>query len=101
MQVKLAVSRLSRVQNCSKIGVSKPLTALYNGSKIPLSITNKEIEMTDQLEQILQEKVNMVAEVLIQKYPEIAKNDPKQIGKMAKEIVFQMANIAADIVNGK
>ena len=57
--------------------------------------------MTDQLEQILQEKVNMVAEVLIQKFPEIAKNDPKQIGKMAKEIVFQMANIAADIVNEK
>ncbi len=57
--------------------------------------------MTDQLEQILQEKVNMVAEVLIQKFPEIAKNDPKQIGKMAKEIVFKMANIAADIVNEK
>jgi len=53
----------------------------------------------DALETILQEKVNMVAKVLIEKYPEVAKNDPKQIGKMAKEIVFNLANMAADIVN--
>lgn len=51
------------------------------------------------IEQILQEKINMVAEILIQQYPEIAKSEPKQIGKMAKAIVFQMANTAADIVN--
>ena len=53
----------------------------------------------DALETILQEKVNMVAKVLIEKYPEVAKNDPKQTGKMAKEIVFNLANMAADIVN--
>jgi hypothetical protein len=58
-----------------------------------------ETNMTDQLEQILQEKINMVAKVLIQQYPEIAKNNPKQIGKMAKEIVFELALKAADIVN--
>lgn len=57
--------------------------------------------MNDELEKILQEKVNMVAMVLIEKYPEIAKNNPKQIGKMAKKIVFEMANIAAEVVNGK
>ena len=57
--------------------------------------------MPDQLEQIIQDKIDMVAEALIQKYPEIAKNDPKQIGKMAKEIVFLAANVAADIVNNR
>ena len=57
--------------------------------------------MPDQLEQIIQDKIDMVAESLIQKYPEIAKNDPKQIGKMAKEIVFLAANVAADIVNNR
>lgn len=55
--------------------------------------------MTDQIEKILQEKINQVAMILIERYPEIAANEPKKIGKMAKEIVFNLANAAADIVN--
>lgn len=57
--------------------------------------------MTDQLETILQEKVNQVAKTLIRQYPEIAKNNPKLIGKMAKEIVLKMADMATNIVNNQ
>jgi len=57
--------------------------------------------MTDQLETILQEKVNQVAKTLIRQYPEIAKNNPKLIGKMAKEIVLKMAYMATNIVNNQ
>ena len=50
------------------------------------------------LETLLQEKVNEVALILIEKYPDVAKNDPKKIGEMAREIVLNCAKIAADIV---
>ena len=48
------------------------------------------------LEEFLQEKVNEVATRLIKECPEIAKNDPKRIGKMAKAIVFEAASQAVD-----
>ena len=55
--------------------------------------------MSDKFEELMQEKINAVAAVLIERYPEIAKNDPKRIGRMAKDIVFTLANVAVDIVN--
>ena len=48
----------------------------------------------DGLEVFLQDKVNEVAIRLIVECPEIAKNDPKRIGKMAKAIVFDAMNKA-------
>jgi len=45
--------------------------------------------MTDNwLEEFLQEKVNEVALKLIEECPDIAKNDPKRIGEMARMIVL-------------
>lgn len=37
----------------------------------------------------VQNRVNMVAEILINEMPEIAKNHPKEIGEMAKKMVFE------------
>jgi len=48
------------------------------------------------LEQYLQEKVNEVAKMLIELDPETAENNPKQIGKMAKMMVFDAMNKAID-----
>ena len=55
--------------------------------------------MSDEFEKLMQEKINTVACALIERYPEIAKSDPKRIGRMAKDIVFNLANIAIDIIN--
>lgn len=52
----------------------------------------------DNLEALAQEKINQVAMMLIEKCPEIAKDNPKQIGAMAKKMVFDAMNAAADIV---
>lgn len=40
------------------------------------------------MEEFLQQKVNEIAAALIAEFPEIARDDPAEIGKMAKEIVF-------------
>lgn len=48
------------------------------------------------LEQYLQKKVNEVAKMLIKVDPETAENNPKQIGKMAKMMVFDAMNQAID-----
>ena len=52
------------------------------------------------LEQYLQEKVNEVAKMLIELGIELdletAENNPKQIGKMAKMMVFDAMNKAID-----
>ena len=44
-------------------------------------MTNKEFE------NYVQNKVNEVAQMLIEKCPDIAENNPKQIGAMAKKMV--------------
>ena len=45
---------------------------------------------------MIQEKINMVAEMLIKECPEIAENNPQQIGAMAKAMVFDAMNLAID-----
>lgn len=57
----------------------------------------RTIDADQGLEEYAQEKVNMVAQELIRTYPEIAENDPKQIGKMARDITIAMLKIAADM----
>jgi hypothetical protein len=52
---------------------------------------------TNELENMLQEMVNKMAEKIAAENPEMAKSDPKEIGRLARETVLQMANIAADI----
>ena len=58
-------------------------------------------QTTSDFEKFVQEKVNEVAMILIEKCPEIAKNNPKQIGAMAKKMVFDAMNLAADIVTNE
>jgi len=52
--------------------------------------------MDNGLEKMMQEKVNEVALILIKECPEIAKSDPKRIGKMAKMMVFDAMNKTID-----
>jgi hypothetical protein len=49
----------------------------------------------DALEKLLQEQIDRLAPILIEKFPEIARDDPQRIGRMAKEIVLEMGKIAA------
>ena len=52
------------------------------------------------MEEFLQQKVNEIAAALSVDFPETAKNNPAEIGKMAKEIVFGFAEIALHVVKG-
>ena len=59
----------------------------------------QENEMTTNwMEEIVQEKVNEVAKILIAQFPEIAQNEPKRIGKMARMMVLDAAEKATDII---
>ncbi|MFA5424850.1 MAG: hypothetical protein WC374_13430 [Phycisphaerae bacterium] len=52
------------------------------------------------MEEFLQQKVNEIAAALSVEFPQIAENDPAEIGRMAKQIVLDMAEIAVHVVKG-
>ena len=52
---------------------------------------------THEIKEYLQEKVNELVPALVAEYPDIAENNPEQIGKMAKDIVLSSAIAAANI----
>ena len=45
----------------------------------------------------IQNLINEFAQMAIEKFPEVAKNNPKEIGKIAKKAAFQFINEALDI----
>ena len=49
------------------------------------------------LEEYLQQKVNDMAVELAKQFPEIAENNPLEIGRMAKQMVLDMAKLAVEI----
>ena len=51
-------------------------------------------QFEDALEEMIQEKINQTAEMLINERPEIAENNPEQIGAMAKAMVFDAFKLA-------
>jgi len=72
-------------------------TITIDQMKNEIGIALLQISKEEGLTEYAQQKVNKVAMMLIDKYPEIAQNNPLEIGRMAKDIVLNALKAAAEI----
>jgi hypothetical protein len=82
----------------------------YKKGKIEMKMTNEMIletrenlrklcieEGSEGLERVMQKVVNSVAVKIAEQYPEVAEENPKEIGKMAKAFVFAHFSALANL----